>query len=272
MRPSVPALAGLVSIACSRMRSIPEPFHAGAGRPLPAFPAPSDDPVGAASPTSSIAALPWWVSGCPEGRPDEARLGLLDLCASRATCPMTPPVAPPSTPGRAEDFQRGQDPFAPPRTHATRIPDPGRLPPTGPAAPLLARTRRLAARAATGARALPPMAQLPTCLHAAPFSRCARREGLTPVQRGPRATCRLPACATESIHEHTLDPSSPERFLRRQAAARSVADSDETASQVFTGQASDENPADPHRDDRSPQWISPDLLRPGHLLSRAPVL
>lgn len=105
-----------------------------------------------------------------------------------------------------------------PRSNAPRFPDPKRLPPTGPTAPPLACARSFALRAATDAPALPPMAQLPTCFHGPCWP--ARPKGLPPIRRSPHATCRLSTSAIESIPEHTFEPSSPPRFVRRHAAAR----------------------------------------------------
>lgn len=62
----------------------PNTFHAGAGWPLPASPAPSGDAVGAASPTSNIATSPRRAVRPPVGFRTSARLGLVSH--TRAGC------------------------------------------------------------------------------------------------------------------------------------------------------------------------------------------
>jgi hypothetical protein len=51
------------------------------------------------------------------------------------------------------------------------------------------------------------------------LSRSARPVSIPPIRRSPQATCRPPASATDTIPEHTFEPPSPPRSMRRRAAA-----------------------------------------------------
>jgi hypothetical protein len=117
-------------------------------------------------------------------------------------------------------------------------------------------------KAATGTLALPPRAQLPTCVHARIFA-LARLRHLPALHRGLRATCRP---STSAIVRSTSTPAShpdPKRCPRRRTAPRldgtTLASG---SSRTFTGQGLPTFAVNPHRDDRSPQRIYPNLIDP----------
>lgn len=91
----------------------------------------------------------------------------------------------------------------------------------------------------------------------------ARPVSFPPIRRSPQATCRPPASATDTIPEHTFEAPSPPRSLRRQAAARRGSDPlTRSTSRAFPGQGLPNEFNNPHRDDRSPRWLYPNLFDP----------
>jgi hypothetical protein len=103
--------------------------------------------------------------GCAVSRA-AARVGVVDPPRARWSGPQTPHVATRSSSRHPEPSRESQDPLPRTPTKGCGSPSPRRLPPASPTVDARARARTATAWAATGAPALPPKAQLPTCFHA----------------------------------------------------------------------------------------------------------
>jgi hypothetical protein len=108
---------------------------------------------------------------------------------------------------------------------------------------------------------------------ATPNARPKRRAGYSPEPLGHMPPVDF--CNRVSP-EHTYGPPKPRRLMQRQATARRVRTSlTERSPPSFLrpGVASAFRLLDPHHDDRSPQWIYPNLISPDtpcHKLVPAP--
>lgn len=106
---------------------------------------------------------------------------------------------------------------------------------------------------------LPPKTQLPTCVHARlPYARPANRTGYSPwflSHIPPIDFCN------RIIHEHTYDSLKPCCFLRcKHRASQVISPRERIISRVITGQGLNFSFDNPHHNDRSSQWIYPNLI------------
>lgn len=95
------------------------------------------------------------------------------------------------------------------------------------------------------------------------------RRARTTIRRGPTTTCRLTASTTElSLSTPSNDPNLDvmKRRRRRAPSGHAPCGARPAAPSQARGRMTDSG-ADTHSDDRSPPWIYPGLLRPGHLMS-----
>lgn len=165
-----------------------------------------------------------------------------------------------------EDSPAGPGPASQSVHHHLPLPEPG--------APSAARScsatscshTRPASQAATGTPALPPVAQLLTCFHG------RLRRPLDPrtcpaIRQSSRATCHLSTSATERSTSTPINVPDLAAVATTEAAARTSDNAPfETLSTELSqarGHTRSERALNPHRGDRSPRWIYPNLIDPG---------
>lgn len=196
------------------------------------------------------------------GVPHKSLRRLCGPTTGRMILPETPPVASCVLAQHPRLVRKSQDPLVPHPTKGCDLTDPRRLPPTGPTAAALACARATSLWAATGTPAWPPKVQLPTCVHA-PFREALdpRASGCSPGTLGPHAACQflqwtvprarprasrspLRAVASHGCRGNGFPCGLPPAGLP-QVRGRLVCST-----------------VDPHHNDRSLQWIYPNLTGP----------
>jgi hypothetical protein len=202
----------------------------------------------------------------PPGVPSPARAGFVDPTRARCADSRTPSPTLSSLPQHPEFGPTGLGP-SPRAAHqgCTRFLDPRRLPPADPVGldPRLRSGR--GPRAATGTPTSPPWAQLPTCVHA----RLRRTLGPSPLPAftgapGPHAAYRLLQRSVPRAQPRIAQTSSHLAAANRCATEWPPPLRDST-SRASSGQGSLRRfrLSNPHRDNRLPRWIYPNLIDSG---------
>jgi len=203
--------------------------------------------------------------GCPVSRAP-ARVGFVDPTRAWRPDLQTPLVAPSSLTRHPELVPTGPRPSPRAAYHGrTRFLDPRRLPPAGPLVlgPRLRSGRGL--RAATGTPTSPPWAQLSTCVHA----RLRRTLGSSPCRLSPEYLGHMPPTdfCNRVSPEHSHESPKPRRLI---AAANRCATEWPRPLRASTNRASSGQGSlrryrlsNPHRDNRLPRWIYPNLIDSG---------